>query len=239
MTSTELATLIRKKTRTNSTTYSDADLLIDVNLQKDILASRIVELRGDAFDAEDSYDTVQDQRTYAFDPLVMDSIKKVDIKFTVTGDRIVATPIQQSQLSIALQESIIVDYYDNVSNVACILKRANVFILSGSIIAVSNGLTITYKSFPVDLANMTSSTQLHTQTSATRPGFPREFNEIWARGVSIEYKVINNVKLNIKELEFENDLQRALDRYAVGNVDEHYIGSLPDTTKSNDAGYDY
>ncbi len=60
MTRLALATLIRKKTRTNTTTYGDTEMLVDVNLMKDEMAGKIAAQRNEAFNIEKLENLVAD-----------------------------------------------------------------------------------------------------------------------------------------------------------------------------------
>ena len=244
MTGTQLATLIRKKTRTVTGTFSDADMLVDVNLAKDDIAAVIAEVRHDAFNVIDKQDLVKDQRKYAFSVEVMNSLVAVHIRFTTgaTDDPVELKEIKLHHLTdISLDdESQITDNFTNVyPDPKYLVRRKNIFILSGAIVAVTNGLIITFKSFPDDLPNMTGTTELSTEISTTKPGFPREFHELLARAVSIEYKGGNRIRLNKKENEYEDDLQKKVDEYYPPSVEGQIFGSLPTgAERKDDDGYD-
>ena len=237
MTGTQLAALIRYKTKTNSTTFKDADMLVLVNLKKDELASRIQRVRPEIFQVPANEDLVADQREYAFPADVMNNIVRLMVKFTSSGDKVLVTPVTRAHWKEALQESLIVRDYSN-DEPAYFLRRQAIYILSGTIIPVTDGIELVFNSFPANLANLTGSTDLAVDPTTTTHGFPREFHELWARTVTIEYKDRNNIKLSSKERSFEIDLVKQIDDFSIPNLDEEVIGQLPRETKfTHDDGY--
>ena len=240
MTGTQLAALIRYKTGTTSTTFSDANMLVLVNLMKDEISAQIAEAKPEAFNVVENDDLVGDQRLYAYKTGLMNHLVRLELKFSSSGDYVLADPVKLSQVRIALQESIIINYYDNLEP-AYFVRGKHIYILSGTISAVTSGIQWVYQIFPSDLANMTGSADLSVDTSATALGFPREFNELLARRVSIEFKGRpgSRLKLNEKELAYPIDLQDAIDKFAIPNIDEQIIGALPTgEDRGDDDGYE-
>ena len=238
MTGAALAALIRRKTKTDSTTYTDANILIDINLMKDEIASRIATAKEEAFNVTTNDDLVEDQRLYPYETDVMNQLVRLELKFTSDGDYVLATPIKLSRARIPMQESIIISYYDNEAP-RYFIRGKHIYILSGAITAVTSGIRWVYRCFPVDLANITGVTDLSIDTSATELGFPREFHELLARRVAIEYKDTNNISLSKKELDYEIDLQEAIDNFDNPNADEEIVGELPSGAYRGDNGAEY
>jgi len=209
-------------------------MLVLVNLMKDEIASRIQQVRQEIFNMPSYEDLVADQREYAFPSDVLNNLVSLALKFTASGDYVKAYPIARRHYLDALQESKIVNDFDSLEPNYFIRRKA-LYILSGAIIAVTNGIKLVYNCFPANLANLNGSTDLSVDPTTTSHGFPREFHELWARRVSIEYKGPNNIPLSKKELDYDKDLEKALDDFAVVNLDEELIGSLP---PSNEVGND-
>jgi len=236
MTSTELNNLINYKCRTNDTTFPVADKLVFVNLMKDEIASRIQQVRKTIWNMPALDDLVLNQREYAFPADVLNNLVNLELKFTASGNYVLATPMARRNYKDVLQESVIVDNFNN-DTPKYFIRRKAIYILSGSIIAVTEGLKLVYDSFPASLANMTGVADLSIDPSTTTHGFPREFHELLARRVSIEYKDRNEMKLNKKELEYEIDLEKALDSFSVSNLDSTTIGALPSGASRSFNGY--
>ena len=238
MTGTELATLIRKKTKTNSTTYTDASLLVDVNLMKDELASKIQQVRQEIWNMPSLCDLADDQREYAFPSDMLNNMVNLELKFSASGDYLVAEPVARRHYEDSLQESKIVADFTNLGP-RYFIRRQAVYILSGTIVDVTDGIRLVYNSFPAALANLTGTTDLSVDPSTTTHGFPREFHELWARRVSIEYKSTNSVKLNELEKAYKIDLADALSDFAEVNLDRDIVGKLPPSSARGNDGQDY
>jgi len=246
MTGTVLATLIRYDTKTNSTTFTDADMLVLVNLFKDEIAGLIQQVRPEIWNiiAYDNLVASSTRRRYAYPEDVMNRLIGLELKFTATGDYVLAKPISRKHYLDALQEDIIVDNFDNLAP-RYIHQRKSFYILSGTIIAVTSGIKLTYDSFPADLANLTGSTDLSIDPSTTTHGFPREFHELLARRVSIAYKDRNGLSLNTREQRYSSndidkpgDLEVALKNFSYNNLDQSIIGELPGSNETGDDGFE-
>ena len=240
MTGTELATLINIKTKTGSGTFSAADMLIFVNLFKDEIAGLIQQKRPEIFNMPTNEDLVASstKREYAFPADVLNNIVRLDLKFTSSGKYVWAEPYRQSKFRKGFQESIIVDNFTNTTP-RYFIRRQAIYILSGTITAVTDGILLTYNVFPANLANLTGSTDLSADPSTTTLGFPREFHELLARRVSIEYKDINDIKLSSKELKYDKELEEALNNFSRVNLDKQIIAELPAASKRGNNGQDY
>ena len=237
MTTTELAAYVRYKTKTNSTTFSDADMLVLANLFKDEIAGKIQKLRPENFNVPALDDLVADQREYSFPSDVLNNIATLELKFSSSGDYVLANPLQRKDFGQALQESIIIGNYDNEKPFYFIRRRA-LYILSGAIIAVTNCIRLVYNSFPANLTSMAGSTDMSVDPSTTTHGFPREFHELLGRRVSIGYKNRNNVKLDRDELKYDVDLEDMLENFSQVNLDEQVIGNMPTAAqRGDDDGY--
>ena len=238
MTGTQLAAFIYKKTKTNTTTYPAADMLVDVNLMKDEIASRIQQVRQTIWNIPALDDLVLNQREYAFPTDVLNNTVSLALKFTAAGDYVVATSMARRHYKDVLQESKIVNNFDNL-NPKYFLRRKAIYVLSGSIIGVTDGVKLVYNAFPADLANLTGIVDLSIDPSTTTHGFPREFHELLARRVNIEYKSANNLPLSKKDLDYEKDLEKALDDFSTADLSEEIIGALPSGASRGSDGFDY
>jgi len=237
MTGAELATLIRLKTSTNSTTFTDAEMLVYVNLMKNEIASRIQRVRSNIFDIIYTTDLVASTvtaRAYQIPAAALNYIVDLQLKFTSSGDFVKAIHLARHHYKDALQETKIVAAYAN-DDPRYFITQDKIYILSGTIIAVTGGIKLTYALAPADLADMVGATALSTN-STTANGMPEEFQELWARRVSIEYKDNNDVKLSALELNYKIDLQEALDDFSTESLEGSIIGSLPGTDSDN--GFD-
>lgn len=239
MTGAELLTLIHWKCKTNSTTFVDADVLVLVNLMKNEIASRIQQVRQEVFNIIYLTNVAVSGTTREYDipAEALNHIVDLEMKFTATGDFVRVIPLARRHYTDVLQESVIVDNFDNLDP-QYFVRRKKVYILSGTTIAVTNGFKLVYARLPVDLANLTGSACLSVNSS-TENGVPYEFHELWARRVSIEYKDRNDIPFSQKEREYEKDLQKALDDFAIVNLDKEIYSSLPPSVEIGNNGEDY
>ena len=239
MTGTQLAALVRLKTSTNSTTFTNADMLVYVNLFKDEIASKIVERNNGMFLVPSTFNLVADQREYAFPDDMLNRLHKFEVKFASSDSRFQSTYVKDYSGS-ETESEITKNYTNQQGHFAHTIRRRALYVLSGTIIAVTNGGRIWYHVFPADLANMTGSTDLGVDPSTTTFGIPRQFHELLGRRVSIEYKQ-NKPKplpLNALEKNYEVDLQVALD--AASHIDNSgsIIGELMSEVDQYNAGWD-
>lgn len=240
MTGVELAALIRYKTGTNSTTFTDADMLPLVNTFKNEIASLIAERNQMFFAIPATDDLVGDQRLYVIPDNQLNNLVKLEVKFASGDARQPAYAIKDYDLSET--ESEIVKNFSNAQgDFAYTIRGKMIFLLSGTIVAVTGGLRIWYIQYPADLADLAGSTDLSVDPSTITSGFPRQFHELLARRISIEYKGSRPkpIRLNAFERNYENDLLKQLNAIAHTDLGLEIIGELPPSKDLGNNGWDY
>ena len=234
-----LADTIRRKTRTNTTTYTDADMLADVNMYKDEMASKIVERNNGMFLVPYTFNLVADQREYAVGDDVLNRIHKVEIRFSTTTSRFPAEFIKDFHGS-ETESEIVKEFTNSQGGFAYTIRRRAILILSGTIIDVTDGVRMWAHVYPEDLGNMTDNTVgLEVDPSTTTFGFPRQFHELLARRVGIEYKSRQPKPLPMSPVEnnYEVDLDKQLDAIARVDNSAEYIAQLPNSSDLYDNGW--
>lgn len=235
----ELANLIRYYTHTNTTTFTNADMLALVNVFKDEIAAKIVELDAGYFDIPCTFNLVADQREYAIGDNLLNRLHKVEIKFTSSDARQPATFIKD-YLGSETESEIVKQFSNSVGEFAYTIRRRAILILSGTIISVTNGVRTWSHIFPADLTDMTANTVgMEVDPSTTSFGFPRQYHELLARRVSIAYKTNLPKPIPISDLEkrYERDLQDALDAMATHDKSGEIIAELPPAEDMHDNGW--
>jgi len=239
MTGTELAALIRYRTKTNSTTFTTSDMSPLVSVFKNEIASQIVDRDSKHFLIPSTFNLVADQREYFLGDDLLNRLHKVEIKFVSTDSRFPAKAVKDYYGS-ETESEIVKSYSNSEGEFGYTIRRRAIFILSGTIIAVTNGVRIWSHIFPAD-PSLTGSTDLATDPSTTTFGFPRQFHELLARRVSIEYKCSQPKPLTLskKELDYEKDLEIQLNAISRNDNSLEIIGDpLPSQETGND-GYLY
>lgn len=239
MTAAELNTLINYKARTNDTTFTVGDKLVLVNIFKDEISSLIVERNNGMFLIPSTFDLVGDQREYSLGDDLLNRIHKLEIKFASGDSREPSWWIKD--YSGSETESEIVKNFSNAKGgFAHTIRRRSLIILSGTIVAVTDGGRLWTHIFPADLSNMTDANDLEIDPTTTTFGFPRQFQELLARRVVIERKGSQPkpIPLNFTEKRYDKDLKIQLD--AISHVDNsgEIIAEIPPAQDLWNDGFD-
>lgn len=194
-------------------------MLVLVNLYIDEFASKIVEQDTGAFEVPYLFNLVANQREYAIGDDVLNRLHKVEIKFTATEDRQVAQYIKDYRGS-ETEAQITAAFTNSPGGFSYTLRRRAMLLLSGTIIAVTQGVRMTSLVFPEKLANLTDNTvSMEVDPSTTTFGFPRQFHELLGRKVSIAWKSYQPKAIKLSPLEqmFETDMAKTLAAYSTTN----------------------
>lgn len=241
MTTTELATIVRYKTKTNSTTFTDAQLFLLANIFKNEISSQIVERNAGFFLVPTVFDLVASStsREYALPDDTLNRIHKVEIKFASGDSRYPATYIKDYHGS-ETESDIVAQYSNSEGGFAYTIRRRAIFLLSGTVVAVTGGMRLWYHAYPADLTSG-GATDMSVDPSTTTFGFPRQFHELLARRISIEFKGSQPkpIPLNRHELNYENDLQIQLN--AISHVDNsgEILGHGLSAQETGNDGWNY
>lgn len=245
MTGTELATEIRRKTGTTATSFTNAVLLPIVNFCKDEISNLIAQKNESYFIVPANFNLVTSTvsaREYPWPDDVLNHIVSLELAFDSTQSPlkyVEARPYPGGYQRLirqinGLTEGKVTNNFTN-EDPFYVLTRRGIYILSGTISAVTDGGRLRYRAFPADLANLTGSTDLGIDPSTITFGMPKQFHELWARLVSICWKSdrVKPIPLSARELNYENDLKEALDAIATTDWGEEIIGSIPEDLGDN------
>lgn len=242
MTTTEFATLVRYKTKTNSTTFTDAQILLLMNIFKNEISSQIVERNAGYFLIPTLFDLVASgtTREYALDDNQLNRLHKVEIKFASGDSRFPATNIKDYSGS-ETESEIVKNFGNSEGEFAYTIRRRKLLLLSGTTIAVTDGGRMWWHKYPADFTVLSGSTDMATDPSATTFGFLRQFHELLARRVSIEYKGSQPkpLLLNRHEQNYENDLKIQLDAISHTDNSAEIIGNSLPASETGDNGWNY
>jgi len=233
---TNFAKLVRLYTKTNSTTFTDADILVYANIFKDEISGQIGKDVGeDYFGLRFERDLIAGQREYDLPAELMSRIKYVQAKLDGTNWEKL-NEIDLTTYGRAIDEATIqLEYGDKAPEFD--IWDNGIYILSGdAIIDVTKGLKLWAIIFPADFTDLTSVEDMSTNPSDTSHGFPRQFHELLARRISIAFKSSKDrpIPLSEKEKMYEVDLDREIQKMKGTNLDRSVLPSAP-----YDDGSDY
>jgi hypothetical protein len=223
MTPAEFATHVRFMTRTNSTTFTDDEILALMKVRQDELAKDIIDADEDILLIPQYTDLVADQREYPLPTDMVSSIKRVEAKLDGTNF------IKLKELDIVsledtiLDETTITSCFSNEEGGAFFdLSRKSLYLYSGTITDVSEGLKVWINTWLTAITDLSEDTDdMSIDPSTTTHGIPRELHEIWARGVIIDYKSSREkvIPLSEKELSYKIDKIEAINSLKPQNRD--------------------
>jgi len=239
MTPQNLATYVRKKTRTDASSFPDTLLMIYANIAKNDICAAIIKTDEDYFGLKFTRDLVAGQRNYGISSDVITGLKFVEAKIDGINQKHL-DPFNLTKLRVSTDEASIVSYMSG-RNWGYYIFGKQFWLLSDTpIIDVDDGLTMWANILPADLTDMTSTTDMSAAPSNTEFGIPKALHELLARRMIIEYKNSQEkpIPLTEKEQKFDFDLADKIRLLTSFNVDDSIV---PEQSKNDDgnAGADY
>lgn len=230
MTPARFASLVRFYTKTNSTTFSDTDMLVLANVVKDTIAQDIERLNDGYFSMEQYADLASGQRQYSLPDELLNRIQQVELKLDSTWTEYKVCSEERLNIArYATDEATISTTYSD-SDPKFYLNRKSLYILTATIPpTLANGLKLWCSVYPTDLSDLTSTVDMAVDPTSTGIGFPRQFHELLARRVSIEWKLSRDrpIPLSMLEQNYQKDFEKALDEIAGANTDRSQEVRLP------------
>jgi hypothetical protein len=230
MTPAKFATYVRYRTKTNATSFSDAELLAYMEMRQDEIAQAILKIDEDVLLIPQTTSLVLNQREYPMPSDIISRIKRVDAKLDGTKWlHLDETDITQLDFPISSETDIVNHFSNNHGLAKFDIIRKSIYILSGTIITVAGGLKVWVDTYPTPITDLTSTTDLSVDPSSTTHGIPRPMHKIWATGVIIDYKSSKEkpIPLIEREQNYELDMQNAILTLKHGNLDREVIASTP------------
>lgn len=242
MTGTNFASYIRYLTKTNSTTLTDAQIVLLANVEKDNLAELITsEVSEGYFDMEDIRDLEASTRNYTYPADLLRGLRYVSAKLDGTN----WSYLRELDFgyfegrNLPLREESWITNEFSTKKPRYYLSANELWLLSGTTMtAVTGGLKIVSEVYPEDIATgaLSSSTDLSVPSSNTAIRLPRQAHKIWAKMVSIAYKSSKDkpLPLTADERKLTVDLDELYQKLEGRNTVRNIIGSIP-----SDDGQDY
>jgi hypothetical protein len=235
MTTTALAALIRLRTRTNSTTLTNADLLILANAIKEKIVLRALETDEDIFLVPTYLNLVLSQREYPMHSSILSRIKRVEAKLDGTNwIKLNEFDLTSHQQPVTPESNITYNFSNEEGHAQYDIMRKSIFLYSGTITSVTSGLRIWVNTWPADFISMVGTTDMSVDPTTTTHGFPKELHGILATGIVIDWKGSREkpLPLNEQEQNYDKDVERAIQSLKKGNYDREVTGKIPDNDGS-------
>lgn len=239
MKGTTFASYVRKQTKTNSTTLTDADIVLYANIIKDDIAADIVSgVDENYFDITLTRNLEADTRNYTFPNDLLKHIKHVEAKLDGTNwEPLLEADISQFDDTAILQNSAIKELYRGRSPEFLITGRELKILSGDDIDAVDSGLQMIGEIYPEDIttANLASSDDLSIPSSNVTHRLPRQVHKHWATLVIVEYKQSRDkpIPLTDKEKSVGIDLEEELKRLEPRNANRTFLASVPKDNGEN------
>lgn len=230
MTPAEFATHVRFMTRTNSTTFTDAQILALMKIRQDELAKDILDADEDILLIPQYTSLVADQREYPLPQDMLASIKRVEAKLDGTNwIKLHEMDIVSISYSLLTESEITQNFNNQEGGAFFDLTRKSLYIYSGTITAVTDGLKVWVNTWPTPIGDLSATDDMSQDPSTTTHGIPRELHEIWARGVIIDWKGSreNPIPLTEKELSYRVDKIAAINSLKPQNRGRNGIVTIP------------
>lgn len=239
MKGTNFTSYIRKLTKTNTATFTDADIVLFANIVKDMFVTEIKKADEELFTLEMKTDlkvsTAGDLATREY-PLDKDivNIKRVQalfdgiswIKLIEVDPTEFVEPLNESNITNKFSNSFPSARYD--------LSGGSLKIYSGTIAAVTDGLKLFAEIYAEDITTNTlaSATDLSVASADTKFRLPIQFHELWARKTSIMYKSSKEKPITLSEFEgqFLVDFEDQIEAITNATTDRDNLMELPDDT---------
>jgi len=236
MTPANFAAYIRLKTKTNSTTFPDADILAYANIIKDDIAKEITKANEDYFGMKFLRNLEAGKRGYSFPSDVLNQIKYLQAKLDGTKQKVLFQFDVNTYKRPTNESEILANWAGKEPEFD--IYGSSLYIYSDSaIIDVTDGLELWAIIYPEDLTSLSGTTDMSVPSTVTSFGMPRQLHYVWATKVIIEYKNSKDkpIPLTEREANVEADQSLAINALKGQDLNRSIIATVSDNT--ND-GYD-
>lgn len=234
MTGQQFANYVRYKTKTNSTTLTDADLVMLANTVKDDLAGEIVrEVDEDYFQMEFLRDLESGKRFYAFPNDILKEMKTLEAKLDGSEFKV----LHETDLNtrdIPTENEDIKSFYSGRNPEFDIQGRGVFLMTAEDIDDVTEGLKIYAQVYPEDItaSDLAGSYDLSVPqdpNADTKHCIPRPAHKLWAILTVIEYKNSKPkpIALTPQEANVQEYQESVLNRLKRRNKNRSVVGTTP------------
>lgn len=242
MIGTNFASYVRYRTKTNSTTLPDLELVLLANTVKDDLAGLIAtNVDEKYFDMEMVRDLELNTRDYTFEESLLKNVRYVSATLDGTTPLyLIENDFGEAEMSrtALMDETTLRNHYSGRKPEYLITGRSLRILSNEPIIAVTDGLKLVAEVYPenIDADDLAAVTDLSIPSVDTEHRLPRPAHRVWAKMVVIEYKTSLEKPLPLTEddAKIELDLSELYKVLRKRNAVRSVIAKVP----SNDGqGY--
>lgn len=230
-----MAQYVRFLTNTNSSTFTDDDLVLLANVVQRNLARKIANLDEGEFELPMVRDLVAsndfDDREYDTD---FDVIRIKRVEAYLDSQWVRFKKFKHNALKRPTTESEVKDYFANsTGNAYYDVFRRSLWLFCGKIEDQEDGLKMWAQVYPSNIENsdLSSTIDLSVPQSANTFRMPAHFHEIWARAVSKIYRTSKDQPLPESQMEMviNQELNVLLEDYANSSLEDTPMQAhLPD-----------
>jgi hypothetical protein len=233
MTPAEAIAYVRYRTRTNATTLTNANFLILWNVVKNDICQKALETDEDIFLVPTYMDLVASttQREYPLHSNILSRIKRVEAALDGTNYiKLYSFDLLDHDKPVTGESNITSRFGNNEGEAFYDIMRKSIWIYSGTITAGTSTLRIWVNTYPANMTDPTSTTDMSTDPSTTTHGVPKALHKVICEGVIIEWKGSHEkpIPLTDHELLHEKHLQDAFQTLKKASYDTELQGDLPD-----------
>lgn len=212
---------------------TDADFpeKLDVaNLVLNDICGAITKAKEDYFGVISHVNLTADRREYPLPDDILNNLKLVFLKLDGTNFKRARFLDMKDWKDIVYQEAEITNKFNNEKPAVGVFRNS-LFVFSGTIKNVPQGIQLWYINFPPAIPNLTEATvdlaEATDPASTPKVGFPKQFHELLARGVIVNYKGTNEIPLTGREPLFNRDLEDKINLLKPKSLDEEFQASIP------------
>lgn len=188
-------------------------------------------------------DLAADQRDYPVPSDILSRMKRVEAKLDGTNWlKLNEIDLTQIDFPINSETDITYRFSNNQDNAFFDTLRKSIYLYSGTIINVTEGLALWCDTWPTEITDLTEDTvDMSEDPSLTTHGIPMEMHDCWVKGVVIDYKQTREkpIGLTDSELNYQKYLEDDIAILKHGNLDREVFGSLPPASERGNDGFDY
>lgn len=237
MKKSEFATYIRLRTKTNSSTFTDAQIIALANARKDDIAEEVTKANEDFFLREFVRNLEAGKRRYSFPSDIMTHMKVLNLKLDGTNWNTDVAEVDMTRVKTSLKTEDAIQGAFSMVSPAIEIYSSGFMILSGAPIEdVEDGISLWATQYPADLTSIAGTDELSANPDEQSFGMPRVFHKLWADGVVIDYKSSKEkpIPLTEREQNWEGYLHRKVESLSPQNLSREVNSEYP-----RDTGEDY